>query len=186
MKPTSLITRYVGRRVNDTSTADSERELAALKRKNAALEQQRRQEQERAAKNAASQEATIKGLREELATTKRGASDLEQELAAKNERVQQLEERVQGLEAQAAQEVGSRETVTLGLQHRIELAQKDVSNLNDQLVMHKGQIQSLERDKENLQKQLELVTLRLPAPKEGFWARTFGRRKELQDSVKVQ
>jgi len=69
--------------------------------------------------------------------------------------------------------------VTLGLQHRVELAQKDVSSLSEQLVMHKGQIQSLERDKEHLQKQLELVTLRLPAPKEGFWARTFGRGKEL-------
>ncbi len=182
MKPTSLITRYIERRVSNTSTADSERELAALKRKHTALEQQRRQEQERAAKNAASQEATIKGLREELAASKRQTSGLEQELAAKNEHIDQLEGRVQSLEAQATQDAGSRETVTLGLQHRIELAQKDVNNLNEQLVMHKGQIQGLERDKENLQKQLELVTLRLPAPKEGFWARTFGRRKEQQQN----
>jgi hypothetical protein len=29
-------------------------------------------------------------------------------------------------------------------------------------------------DKESIQKQLELVTLRLPAPKVGFWARLFG------------
>ncbi len=178
MRPTSIITRYIGQRIGNTSAADSERELAALKRTNTALEQQRRQEKEQAAKYTASQEATIKGLREELATTKKRMGDLGQELTARNERIQQLEERVQGLEAQAAQEAGSRETVTLGLQHRVELAQKDVSNLNDQLVMHKGQIQSLERDKENLQKQLELVTLRLPAPNEGFWARTFGRRKE--------
>ncbi len=178
MKPTSIITRFIGQRINNTSPADSERELAALKRTNTFLEQQRRQERERAAKNAASQETTIKGLRDELATTKQRVSDLEQELTAKSERVQQLEEHVQGLEAQAAQEAGSRETVTLGLQHRLELAQKDVSSLHEQLVMHKGQIQSMERDKEHLQKQLELVTLRLPAPKEGFWARTFGRRKE--------
>jgi len=58
--------------------------------------------QERAAKNAASQETAIKGLRDELATTKKRVSDLEQELAAKSERVQQLEEHVQDLEAQAA------------------------------------------------------------------------------------
>ncbi len=78
MKPTSLITRYIERRVTNTPTAGSERELAALKRKHTALEQQRRQEQERAAKNAASQEAIVKGLTEELATAKRRTSDLEQ------------------------------------------------------------------------------------------------------------
>ncbi len=179
MKPTNLITRYIGQRINNTFTADSERELAALKRTNTALEQQRTQEQERAAKTTASQEATIKELRDELATTKKRMDGHEQELVIKTQRVRELEERVRDLEAHAAQEAGSRETVTLGLQHRVELAEKDVSNLNEQLVMHKGQIQSLERDKENLQKQLELVTLRLPAPKEGFWARTFGSRKEL-------
>ncbi len=177
MKPTSLITRFIEQRINNLSTTDAERQLADLKSKNTTLEQQRKQEQEKAAKSTASHEATIKGLRDELATTKTRISTLEQELAAKNLRVQELAQRVQDLEAHAAQEAGSRETVTLGLQHQVELAQKDVSNLNDQLVMHKGQIQGLERDKENLQKQLELVTLRLPAPKEGFWAR-FGRRKE--------
>jgi len=37
-------------------------------------------------------------------------------------------------------------------------------------------------DKESIQKQLELVTLRLPAPKVGFWARLFGgRKKETED-----
>ncbi len=177
MKPTSLI-QYIERYVSHASTASSDRELAALKRKHAALEQQRRREEERAAKNAASQEVIVKGLRDELLSAKKRAGALEQELATKNARVEQFEKRVQSLEAHAAQEAGSRETVTLGLQHRVELAQKDVSNLNDQLVMYKGQVQSLERDKEHLQKQLELVTLRLPAPKEGFWARTFGRTKE--------
>ncbi len=39
----------------------------------------------------------------------------------------------------------------------------------------------LRTGKEQLQKQLELITLRLPAPKEGFWARTFGRRKKEQE-----
>lgn len=177
MKPTDIISRYIEQYISNTLTADPEKELAALTRKNTALEQQRRYEQERATKDAASQEAAIKKLRDELASAKKRTSDLEQELAAKNKHVEQLEVRVQGLEAEAAQETGSRATVTLGLQHRIELAEKDVSNLTDQLVMHKGQIQSLEKDKENLQKQLELVTLRLPAPKEGFWTRVFGRER---------
>jgi len=32
----------------------------------------------------------------------------------------------------------------------------------------------LRRDKETIQKHLELVTLRWPAPKVGFWSRIFG------------
>jgi hypothetical protein len=36
----------------------------------------------------------------------------------------------------------------------------------------------LKADKENLQKQLELVTLRLPPPRVGFWARLFGGGKK--------
>ncbi len=177
MKPMDIITRYIEQYISNTLTADPEKELVALKRKNTTIEQQRRQEQERAAKDAASLETTIKMLRDELASAKKRTGELKQELAGKDKHIEQLEVRVQGLEVQAAQETGSRETVTLGLQHRIELAEKDVSNLTDQLVMHKGQIQSLEKDKENLQKQLELVTLRLPAPKEGFWTRVFGRER---------
>lgn len=65
-----------------------------------------------------------------------------------------------------------------GLQHRLELAETNTKNLTEQVVDLKGQIQDLKNDKENLQKQLELVTLRLPAPKEGFWSRVFGRRKK--------
>jgi hypothetical protein len=36
----------------------------------------------------------------------------------------------------------------------------------------------LKADKENLQKQLELVTLRLPPPRVGLWARLFGGGKK--------
>ena len=39
----------------------------------------------------------------------------------------------------------------------------------------------LKADKENLQKQLELVTLRLPPPKVGFWARLFGGSKKPEE-----
>ncbi len=36
----------------------------------------------------------------------------------------------------------------------------------------------LRLDKEQLQKQLELVTLQLPAPREEFWSRVFSRKKK--------
>jgi hypothetical protein len=47
-------------------------------------------------------------------------------------------------------------------------------------MLQTGLTSDLRRDKESIQKQLELVTLRLPAPKVGFWARLFGggRKKE--------
>ncbi|MGZ5521109.1 MAG: hypothetical protein ACXWET_05025 [Halobacteriota archaeon] len=53
-----------------------------------------------------------------------------------------------------------------------------VKTLADKLAAYTGIINDLRADKENLQKQLELVTLRLPPPKVGFWARLFGGKKE--------
>ncbi len=44
--------------------------------------------------------------------------------------------------------------------------------------MERGHSFEFRQDKEILQKQLELVTLRLPAPKVGFWSRIFGSKKE--------
>jgi len=44
--------------------------------------------------------------------------------------------------------------------------------------METGHNFELRQDKETLQKQLELVTLRLPAHKVGFWSRIFGSKKE--------
>ena len=66
-----------------------------------------------------------------------------------------------------------------GLQHENELLQM-VTNLERLLQTQKGLNSELRRDKGSIQKQLELVTLRLPAPKVGFWARLFGgaRKKE--------
>jgi hypothetical protein len=69
--------------------------------------------------------------------------------------------------------------VVTGLQHDNELLQT-VTNLETLLQTEKGLNSELRRDKESIQKQLELVTLRLPAPNVGFWARLFGggRKKE--------
>jgi len=60
------------------------------------------------------------------------------------------------------------------LQHENELLQQKVTNLETLLQTERGITSELRRDKETTQKQLELVTLRLPAPKVGFWSRIFG------------
>ena len=70
----------------------------------------------------------------------------------------------------------SKNSAVTGLQHENELLQK-VTNLETLLQTEKGLNSELRRDKESIQKQLELVTLRLPAPKVGFWARLFGGQK---------
>ncbi len=82
---------------------------------------------------------------------------------------------------QAAQKAVSQDTVIKGLQQELELTKTSTKNLSEQVVELKGQIRKLEDDKEFLQKQLELVTLRLPAPKEGFWSRLLGRLTKEQD-----
>jgi hypothetical protein len=80
------------------------------------------------------------------------------------------------------QSEASKNTVVTGLQHERELLEQKVANLETLLQTERGINSELRRDKESIQKQLELVTLRLPAPKVGFWARLFGggRKKEEQ------
>jgi hypothetical protein len=72
----------------------------------------------------------------------------------------------------------SKNTVVTGLQHENELLQQKVTNLETLLQTERGITSELRRNKETTQKQLELVTLRLPAPNVGFWARLFGGGKK--------
>jgi hypothetical protein len=74
----------------------------------------------------------------------------------------------------------SKNTVVTGLQHENELLQQKLTTSDTLLQTEKSLNADLRRDKESIQKQLELVTLRLPAPRVGLWARLFGggRKKE--------
>jgi len=58
--------------------------------------------------------------------------------------------------------------VVTGLQHRVELLEKDKASLDEALQVEKGHSFELKADKETLQKQVELQMLQLPAPKVGF------------------
>jgi phosphosulfolactate synthase (CoM biosynthesis protein A) len=76
----------------------------------------------------------------------------------------------------------SKNSVVIGLQHKNKLLQK-VTNWGTLLQTETGLNSELRRDKESIEKQLELVTLRLPAPKVGFWARTLWRSKKRRRSI---
>ena len=54
------------------------------------------------------------------------------------------------------------QTVVIDLQHRVELIEKDKAGLEAALQVEKGHSLELKADKETLQKQVELLTVRLP------------------------
>lgn len=93
--------------------------------------------------------------------------------------IEELEQGAQELIKEAEQERTS-EAVRTGVQHEQELTQNNLKKTEEHVVELKGTIQDLKEDKQTLQKQLELVTLRLPAPREGLLARIFGRKKEVK------
>jgi hypothetical protein len=75
----------------------------------------------------------------------------------------------------------SKKTVVTGLQHENELLQQKLTTSKTLLQTEKSLNADLRCDKESIQKQLELVTLRLPAYKVGFWARLFGGGRKKED-----
>ncbi len=71
-----------------------------------------------------------------------------------------------------------REHIANALRHEQELTESRLQAIQRELQLERDRTRELREDKEQLQKQLELVTLRLPAPREGFWSRVFGRKKK--------
>lgn len=109
---------------------------------------------------------------------------LHAECEKRAEETQQLEDDVQRLEgitnkldSELKASEASKNVVVTGLQHEIELLKQKITSLDSTLNTERSHSLELKQDKEQLQKQLELVTLRLPAPKVGFWARLFGSKK---------
>ncbi|MGZ4903029.1 MAG: hypothetical protein ACXV47_09130 [Halobacteriota archaeon] len=102
--------------------------------------------------------------------------ELQAKLKAEGENCQQgLTEQEHRHQDTITEEERRHKDITNALRHEQELTQNNLKKAEEQVVELKGQIHGLNEDKQYLQKQLELVTLRLPAPKEGFWSGVFGR-----------
>ena len=84
---------------------------------------------------------------------------------------------MQQVKNDAAQNAASQDVVIRGLQNELEVTKTRTESLEEKLVIYTGLNNDLKTDKESLQKQLELVTLRLPHPMVGFWGRLFGKKK---------
>jgi peptidoglycan hydrolase CwlO-like protein len=103
-------------------------------------------------------EEYLKGTR----TTNTETEDLKKKLAEKETELNELH----------AQDI-----VITGLQNELETVRTQVKTLEEKLAIYMGLNNDLKADKENLQKQLELVTLRLPPPRVSFWARLLGKKE---------
>ena len=117
--------------------------------------------------------ASVQQFENELEQLETVTRNLDRDLKAAEQRNAAAVEKYHQLET-------SKNTVVTGLQHEAELLQQTVANLETLLHMEREINSELRRDKESIQRQLELVTLRLPAPQVGFWERLlggFGREK---------
>lgn len=77
----------------------------------------------------------------------------------------------------ALRELHSQDIVIAGLKNELETLRTQVKTLEEKLAIYMGLNNDLKADKENLRKQLELVTLRLPPPRVSFWARLLGKKE---------
>jgi chromosome segregation ATPase len=105
--------------------------------------------------------------------SRQAAAQLQQAEASAAAKLQQVEK-------DAVAKAASQDAIIKGLQNELEVTKTQLKNLEEKLAIYTGLNNDLKSDKEILQKQVELLTLRLPAPKEGFWSRIFSRnRKEI-------
>jgi predicted nucleic acid-binding Zn-ribbon protein len=116
----------------------------------------------------------MQGTAEQVHLLEASLKEAEDALTEAQARNQSLIEKLQQIQA-------SKDVTTTGLQHEIELLRQQVASLESTLHTERGHLSELRQDKETLQKQFELVTLRLPAPKIGFWARLLGGGKKKED-----
>jgi predicted transcriptional regulator len=192
----TLIALHIEQHYEGKSEADIDAEIARLRTESADIVQRVRIEHEKKVQHLiATHETELQQVRADY------EKKVEQIAADNAAATQQLEEDVERLELisekyktdlisseerntsaveRLRQSEASKNTVVTGLQHENELLEQKVEHLETLVQTERGLNAELRRDKENLQKQLELVTLRLPAPKVGFWARLFGggRKKE--------
>jgi chromosome segregation ATPase len=104
----------------------------------------------------ADRSASIQQLENSLEELESVTQKLDANLKESGERNRALMEQLRESEA-------AHQTVVIDLQHRVELIEKDKASLEAALQVEKGHSLELKADKGTLQKQVELLTLRLPA-----------------------
>jgi predicted transcriptional regulator len=197
MARSTLIAQYIEQHYEGKSDADIEAEIERLRTESAGIVQRARNEHEKKVQHLiATHETELEQVRtdwekqieqinaENAATIKQLEDDVERLEAISEEYKNDLKSS-EGRNASAVEKLrqseASKNAVVTGLQHENELLQQKVTNLETLLRTERGITSELRRDKETAQKQLELVTLRLPAPKVGFWARLFGGGREKEE-----
>jgi predicted nuclease with TOPRIM domain len=75
----------------------------------------------------------------------------------------------------ALNELHSQDAAITGLQNELKTMRTQAKTLEEKFAIYTGLNNDLKSDKENLRKQLELVTLR--RPRVGFWALLFGKNE---------
>lgn len=192
----TLIAQHIEQHYEGKSEADIDAEIARLRTESTDIVQRARIEHEKKVQHlVATHEAELQQVRadyekkieqitvDSAAATQQLEEDVERlELISEKYKTDLIstEERNASAVERLRQSEASKNTVVTGLQHENELLKQQVAHLETLLQTEKSLSSELRRDKETMQKQLELVTLRLPEPKVGFWARlsSGGRKQE--------
>ncbi len=124
-------------------------------------------------------ERQLRGLQQEVEKLRSDSEGrYEQQTASYEKQIAELDDALQSLKIRLFNTEKSNKDIITGMQHGKELMQSQLQAMQRELQLERDHNIELRNDKERLQKQLELVILRLPAPKEGFWSRVFGRKKK--------
>lgn len=122
-------------------------------------------------------ERQLRGLQQEVEKLRSDSEGrYEQQSASYEKQITELDDTLQSLKIRLFNTEKSNKDIITGMQHGKELMQSQLQAMQRELQLERDHNLELRNDKEQLQKQLELVTLRLPTPKEGFWSRVFGRK----------
>jgi vacuolar-type H+-ATPase subunit I/STV1 len=199
MPRSTLIAQHIEQHYEGRSAADFEEEIREVRAETAEIVQRVRSEfdkrmqilvaeheaekqqmkadcERRLEEVAAENAASVQQFENELEQLETVTKNLDYDLKASEQRNASAVEKFRQLEA-------SKNTIVAGLQHEAELLQQKISNLETLLQMERQISSELRHDKVSILKQLELVTLRLPAPHVGFWTKLFGvSRHEKKES----
>ena len=200
LAPSKLIVTYIAEHYAATDAAErleilrhklaekelqAEVEVNALKRQLQELEASKKQTK-KLEQEAIEQHNKIELLERDLAAAlgtiealEQSTQELQGKLKAENETYQQTStERERRHKDVLTEEENRHAHIANALRHEQELTQSKLEAAQRELQREQELNRELRTDKEQQQKQLELLTLRLPAPKEGLFTRIFGPKKE--------